>query len=68
MNEKREIPEGEDNEMGQGATNVHKDKGKPPLPPNAGSATRKGKSFHARVILFLSSPQELETWCYQPQV
>ena len=28
----------------------------------SGPATRKGKSFHARVILFLFSPQESETW------
>ena len=28
----------------------------------SGPATRKGKSFHARVILFLFSPQEPETW------
>ncbi|KAF3970698.1 hypothetical protein CMV_005634 [Castanea mollissima] len=36
MNETTEIPEGQDLEAGQGTTNVHKDKGKPPLPPNAG--------------------------------
>nr|POF02383.1 hypothetical protein CFP56_74079 [Quercus suber] len=35
MNETREIPEGQHNEADQGVTNVHKDKGKPPLPPSA---------------------------------
>ncbi|KAF3967538.1 hypothetical protein CMV_008474 [Castanea mollissima] len=35
MNETTEIPEGQDLEAGQGTTNVQKDKGKPPLPPNA---------------------------------
>ena len=29
MNDTREFPEGQDNEAGQGATNVQEDKGKP---------------------------------------
>ena len=44
MNDTREILEGQDNEVGQGATNVHEDKGKPPLPPKA-SNTGKKRSF-----------------------
>ena len=41
MNETREIPEGQHNEAGQGATNVHEDKGKPPLPPSASNTGKK---------------------------
>ena len=44
MNDIREILEGQDNEASQGATNVHEDKGKPPLPPKAGNASKK-RSF-----------------------
>ena len=44
MNDIREILEGQDNEASQGATNVHEDKGKPPLPPKA-SNTGKKRSF-----------------------
>ena len=44
MNEIRENPEGQDNEAGQGATNVHEDNGKPPLPPNAGNIGKE-RSF-----------------------
>ena len=44
MNDKREILEGQDNEVGQGATNVQEDKGKPPVPPKAGNAAKK-RSF-----------------------
>ena len=36
-----EILEGQDNEGGQGETNVMKDKGKPPLPPIIGNARKK---------------------------
>ena len=50
MNDIREIPEGQDNEVDQGATNVHEDKGKPPLQPKAGNAGKKKMfclgSFH----------------------
>ena len=42
MNETREILEGQDNEAGQGATNVHEDKGKPSLPPSEGNTSKKG--------------------------
>ena len=43
MNETREIPEGQHNEAGQGAraTNVHEDRGKPPLPPSEGNIGKK---------------------------
>ena len=41
MNKIREILKGQHNEVGQGATNVHEDKGKPPLPPNAGNIGKK---------------------------
>ena len=41
MNESIEILEGQHNEAGQGATNVHEDKGKPPLPPSAGNTGKK---------------------------
>lgn len=41
MNETREIPEGQHNEVDQGATNVHEGKGKPPLPPTAGNTGKK---------------------------
>ena len=41
MNETREIPEGQHNEADQGATNLHEDKGKPPLPPTAGNTGKK---------------------------
>ena len=41
MNETIEILEGQHNEAGQGATNVHEDKGKPPFPPNAGNTGKK---------------------------
>ena len=41
MNEIREIPEGQDNEVGQGVTNVHERKGKPPLPPNVGNTGKR---------------------------
>ena len=41
MNETREIPKGQHNEAGQGATNVHEDKGKPPLPPSEGNTGKK---------------------------
>ena len=44
MNDIRETLEGQDNEAGQGATNVHEDKGKPPLPPKAGNVAKK-RSF-----------------------
>ena len=44
MNDIREILEGQDNEASQGATNVHEDKGKPPLPPKVGNASKK-RSF-----------------------
>ena len=38
---RREILESQDNEAGRGATNVHKDKGKPPFPPNVGNIGKK---------------------------
>ena len=41
MNETIEIPKDQHNEVGQGATNVHEDKGKPPLPPSAGNTGKK---------------------------
>ena len=41
MNETREIPEGQHNEAGQGATNVHENKDKPPLPPSEGNIGKK---------------------------
>ena len=41
MNETREIPKGQHNEAGQGATNMHEDKGKPPLPPSASNTGKK---------------------------
>ena len=41
MNEIREIPEGQDNEVGQGVTNVHERKGKSPLPPNVGNTGKR---------------------------
>ena len=41
MNETIEIPEGQHNEVSQEATNVHEDKGKPPLPPSAGNTGKK---------------------------
>ena len=44
MNKIGEIPEGQYNESGQGATNVHEEKGKPPLPPTTGN-TGKKRSF-----------------------
>ena len=44
MNESIEILEGQHNEAGQGATNVHEEKGKPPLPPTTGN-TGKKRSF-----------------------
>ena len=52
MNETREIPKGQHNEAGQGATNMHEDKGKPPLPPSA-SNTGKKKDLLFRVISLL---------------
>ena len=42
MHDTREIPKGQDNEAGQRATNVHEDKGKPPLLPKAGNTGKKG--------------------------
>ena len=41
MHDTREIPKGQDNEAGQRATDVHKDKGKPPLPPKTGNTGKK---------------------------
>ena len=41
MNETIEIPEGQHNEAGQGATNVQEDKGKPLLPPSADNTGKK---------------------------
>ena len=41
MNETIEILEGQHNEAGQGATNVHEDKGKPLLRPSAGNTGKK---------------------------
>ena len=41
MHDTREIPKGQNNEAGQRATNVHEDKGKPPLPPRAGNIGKK---------------------------
>ena len=38
---RREIQEGQHNEASQGATNVHKDKGKPLLPPSVGNTGKK---------------------------
>ena len=50
MNETIEIPEGQHNETGQGATDVQEDKGKPLLPPNVGNTGKKNiyclRSFH----------------------
>ena len=50
MNETIEIPEGQHNEAGQGATNVQEDKGKPLLPPSVGNTGKKNiyclGSFH----------------------
>ena len=51
MNDTREIPKGQDNEAGQGATYVHEDEGKPPLPPKAGNTGKKDLLF--RVISLL---------------
>ncbi|XP_075636946.1 zinc finger BED domain-containing protein RICESLEEPER 2-like [Castanea sativa] len=48
MNETTEIPEGQDLEAGQGTTNVQKDKGKPPLPPNSDSDWK----IHKRILSF----------------
>ncbi|XP_075670294.1 zinc finger BED domain-containing protein RICESLEEPER 2-like [Castanea sativa] len=48
MNETREILEGQDKEAGQGATNVHEDKGKPFLPPTADSDWK----IHKRILSF----------------
>ena len=45
-----EILEGQDNEGGQGETNVMKYKGKPPLPPIIGNARKKKKNLLFRVI------------------
>ena len=45
MNETREILKSQHNEAGQGATNVHEDKGKPPLPPSAGNIGKKDILF-----------------------
>ena len=41
MNETREILVGQHNEASQRATNVHEDKGKPPLPPSASNTGEK---------------------------
>ena len=41
MNETIEILEGQHNEAGQGATNMHEDKGKPLLRPSAGNTDKK---------------------------
>ena len=38
---RREIPEGQHNEASQGATNVHEDKGKHPLPQSVGNTGKK---------------------------
>ena len=38
---RREILESQDNEAGRGATNVHEDKGKTPLPPSASNTGQK---------------------------
>ena len=45
MNESIEILEGQHNEAGQGATNVHEDKGKPPTPTKTGNAGKKKMFF-----------------------
>ena len=41
MNESIEILEGQHNEAGQGATNVHEDKGKPLLRSSVGNTGKK---------------------------
>ena len=70
MNETREIPEGQHNEASQRATNVHEDKGKPPLPPSA-SNTGKKRSFvwgHFTVIEGGKNLGQLVTTVAQPML
>ena len=67
MNEIRENPKGQDNEAGQGATNVHEDKGKPPLPPSVGNTiTGKKRSTvwgHFTVIEGGKKPRAACNYC-----
>ena len=65
MNETIEIPEGQHNEAGQRATNVHEDKGKPPLPPSAGNIGKKRSivSGHFIVIEAGEKPRAACNYC-----
>ena len=70
MHDTREIPKGQDNEASQRATDVHKDKGKPPLPPKTGN-TGKKRSFvwgHFTVIEGGKNLGQLVTTVAQPML
>ena len=62
---RREIPEGQHNEASQGATNVHEDKGKPPLPPSAGNTGKKRSIIwgHFTVIEGGEKPRATCNYC-----
>ena len=67
MNETIEISKGQHNEAGQGATIVHEDKGKPPLPPSVGNTiTGKKRSIvwgHFTIIEGGKKPRAACNYC-----
>ena len=62
---RREIPEDQHNEASQGATNVHEDKGKPPLPQSVGNTGKKRSIVlgHFTVIEGGEKPRVAYNYC-----